>query len=485
MPVADPCWTRVELLRRAAAAGVALAGARLPLVEAAAGAPPATVRSYVSRPDLKPPVVSVLAHEPGATADGLIFIAPLSGPGARGTMLVDDSGSVVYFHPTKPVVALNFRAASYRGEPVLTWWEGKTEHGLGEGTHVILDRSYRVAKRLQAGNGHASDLHEFILTDRDTALVTAWEHVEADLRRYGGKKKGVVVNGIVQELEPATGRVLFEWKSMDHIALAESHAKVGPTFDYFHVNSVQRLADGSYIICARNTWGIYKIDGETGKVIWRLGGKRSDFTMGRGTSFAWQHDARLHDGNLLSLFDDGAAPRVEPQSKGLVLSLDEKRMRAEQHRRYVHSPPALAHALGSTQILPNGNVLIGWGTSPYFTEYTDGGRAVLDATLPHGGQNYRTLRFPWVGAPYFPPAAATTSDAAGNLLHVSWNGATEVAAWQLETGKSSAKLTAERTVPRTRFETTIPVSTRVQYARATALDRHGATLGRTETLALA
>ena len=58
--------------------------------------------------------------------------------------------------------------------------------------------------------------------------------------------------------------------------------------------------------------------------------------MGPGTGFAWQHDARLHPGNVLSLFDDGGDPRVQPQSKALMLHLDVKHMQATLHRRYVH-----------------------------------------------------------------------------------------------------------------------------------------------------
>jgi len=483
----EATWTREHFLRRAAAAGLGLTAAgRLGLDLGAAPAAAASgVHAYTARPDLKPPIVSVLHHEQGETADGLIFMAPLSGPGDRGVMLVDESGNVVYFHPTKPVVALNFRAAGYRGNPVLTWWEGKTQHGLGDGTHVILDQTYRVVRRVPTANGHAADLHEFLITDRNTALVTAWAPAEADLRRFGGRKNGVVVNGMFQELELPSGRVLFEWKSMDHIAIGESHAKVGPQFDYFHINSIERLADGHYLVSARNTWGIYKIDGETGKVIWRLGGKRSDFAMGPGTVFAWQHDARLHPGNLLSLFDDGGAPRVQPQSKALVLSLDVKRMRATLHRRYVHHPPAEAHALGSTQVLPNGNVLVGWGTSPFFSEYTGDGKLVYDATLPKGGQNYRTLRFPWVGKPYFPPTVHVTPHAGGSLLHASWNGATEVTHWQLETGASPTKLAVDQKIPRPRFETEISVPAGVGYARVTPLDAGGAPLYRSAALKLA
>src|SRR5581483_587958 len=380
--------------------------------------------------------------------------------------------------PTRPAVGLNFRAAVYRGKPVLTWWEGKTQEGLGLGTHVVLDSTYRLVQHVHAGNGHASDLHEFLITNRDTALVTAWEPVET--------AQGIVVNGIIQELELPSGRVLFEWKSLDHVPVSESYVTFDRNgrWDYFHVNSVERLVDGHYLVSARNTWCVYKIDGETGSVIWRLGGKRNDFWMGPGTRFAWQHDARLHPGNLLSVFDDGGAPKVQPQSKGLMLHLDVKRLRATLHRRYVHHPPAVAHALGSMQVLPNGNVLVGWGTSPYFTEYTDDGRIVLDATLPRGGQSYRTLRFPWRGEPYYPPRAKATRHAAGHLLHVTWNGATEVAQWQLAYGPSPAAVEPQRTVPRDHFETRIAVPAGARYARATALDAQGRPLGTTKVVPL-
>jgi len=460
--------SRADFLRRAAVAGIGLAAAGRYLDGTAlADSFAPRVHAYETRPDLRPPIVSVLHHVQGATAEGLIFMAPLSGPGERGTLIVDDTGDPIYFHPTRPVVGLNFRAASYRGKPVLTWWEGKTEAGLGHGTHVILDENYRLVKHVKAGNGRAADLHEFIITNRNTALVTAWEPVQA--------QGGTIVNGIVQELELPSGRVLFEWKSLDHIPTTESHTGFDRNgrWDYFHINSVERLLDGHYLVSARNTWGIYKIDGETGAVIWRLGGRKSDFHMGPGTRFAWQHDARLHPGNLLSLFDDGGAPMVQPQSKALLLHLDVKRMQATLHRRYVHHPPAVARALGSTQVLPNGNVLVGWGTSPYFSEHTDGGRVVFDARLPPGGENYRVLRFPWRGQPYYPPVAKARRHAAGHLLHVSWNGATDVAQWQLEYGPTPGEVAPQRAVPRSHFETRIQVPDGAAYARATAMDAKG------------
>jgi hypothetical protein len=473
--------TRGQLLRRAAAGavGFALAGCaeRSPLRRAGAAVAargPAVVHRFHSRPDLTPPVVGVL-RDGGPTAAGLLFLAPSSGPGQRGCLIVDDRGDPVWFHPTVPASAMNLRVAVYRGEPVLTWWEGKSEHGLTDGTHVIVDRSYRTVARLPAGNGRPADMHEFLLTPEGTALVTSYEVVTADLRRAGGSRHGRVVGGIVQELELPGGRVLHEWHSLDHVAVEESHTRVGPRFDYFHVNSIDVAADGNLLVSARNTWAVYKIDRRSGAVIWRLGGRRSDFAMGRGTVFAWQHDPREHaGGRLLSVFDNGGSPRVQPQSKGLVLSLDTRRMEARLHRSYVNRPAMRAHALGSVQLLPNGNALVGWGTEPYLTEYDPAGAAIYEAKLPHGGQNFRTLRFPWSATPAAPPDLVS---AGGRLLYASWNGATEVAAWQLQAGKASGLLAAGPTTPRRGFETPLHAPPGARYATVVALDQAGRELG--------
>jgi hypothetical protein len=348
---------------------------------------------------------------------------------------------------------------------------------------VIADESYRDVARVAAGNGRPADLHEFLITPRGTALVTAWERVPMDLRRIGGLANGVVVGGVVQEIELPSGRVLFEWRSLDHVDVTESYTGITDraAYDYFHVNSIELGADGDYLVSARNTWTIYKIDRETGKIRWRLGGKKSDFAMGPGTRFAWQHDARHHDasGSLISLFDDGAAPKVQPQSKALVLALDHKRMLAGLHRAYAHQPPVLAHALGSTQLLPNGNVLVGWGTAPYVSEYTHDGRLVFDARLPRGGQNYRVLKMPWRGRPAVPPVAAARRRHGVDHLYVSWNGATDVHSWRLEAGPHAGMLRPAGAWRRTGFETELRVPAGAAFAAAVALDGRGRPLGRT------
>jgi hypothetical protein len=435
------------------------------------------VQRFVSRPDLRPPVVGV-GRRSARAATGHLFLAPSSGPGQRGVMILDELGRLVWFRPTSPRTAMNFRAGVYRGEPVLTWWEGKTEHGLGVGEHVIVDSSYRELGRFPAGGGLGSDLHEFLLTPHGTALVLAYEITSADLSSLG-HRRGEVVEGIVQELEIPSARVLFEWRSLEHVSVDESYVGVGPRFDYLHANSVDVDAAGNLLVSARNTSAVYKIDRDSGKVIWRLGGKKSDFVLGKHAAFAKQHDAREHaGGRLITLFDNGAATGTGAQSRGIVLALDHARMRATLVHQYIHQPPCRAHALGSVQLQTNGNALVGWGTAPFFTEYTQDGAVAFDATLPDGGENYRALRFQWSGVPHEPPTLAARPVPTGHLVAASWNGASDVAAWRVQSGPAADKLSEESRVSSQGFETIFHLPSAVRQASVTPLDRRGKPLAK-------
>jgi hypothetical protein len=442
------------------------------------------VQRFVSRPDLHPISVEVV-HPARDVAPGLLFIAPSSGPGDRGVMILDNAGRVVWFHSTSPRTAMNFRAALYKGEPVLTWWEGKSVKGLGVGECVIFDRHYRQIVRFRAGRHRPADLHEFVITSRGTALVTSQEVRRRDLRHLGGGANRPVIGSVIQELTIPSARVLFDWRSLDHVALAESHQGIGPRFDYFHANSIGLTADGNLLVCARNTWAVYKIDRHSGRIIWRLGGKKSDFHMGKGTFFAWQHDARSHEGDrVISIFDNGASPAVERQSRALLIALDHRRKRATLKHAYTHRPRVLAHYTGNMQVLGNDNVLVGWGSAPYFTEYGSDGSVRFDAKIARGGQTYRALRFPWSGRPTTRPTLVAIKGNGSLALYASWNGATDVARWQLMTGASPSSLRPEAAVPKTGFETLLRPFTRRGYAVAVALDGAGRPLGRSAAVRL-
>jgi Arylsulfotransferase (ASST) len=484
----DEPITRARFLRRLSGGALGLAvlagmDAGVEEAEAATVRSPNDVLRFHSRPDLRPARLRVLRS--GTMADDYLFLAPSSGPGQRGPLILDGKGNVVWFHPTRPLTAMNFRPAMFKGEPVLTWWEGRAERGLGRGAYVVMDSTYRVIARVPAA-GRRFDLHEFELTPRGTALVTGHVVLPADLSSVGGPTRGQVIGSVIQEIAIPSARVLFEWRSLDHVPIAESYASyTGHAYDYFHVNSVDVDADGHLLVSARNTWAVYKVHAKTGKVLWRLGGKRSDFRMGAGTRFAWQHDARHHDeGRLISIFDNSAEPPVAPRSRVLVIALDRRNRYAKLVRAYAHPRRLLAGFMGNAQLLPNGNVVVGWGNLPYITEFHRGGGVRFDARLPQGAMNYRAYRYPWIGRPRRAPRLVRRAVSGRRRLYASWNGATQVAAWRLETRSAAVGFTPALTKAKKGFETSFPVPPSGDSAVVVALAADGRVLGRSNVVRL-
>ena len=430
---------------------------------------------FHSRPDLKPPPVRILTPARG-TAPGYVFIAPKKNVAQAGPMIVDNRGRLVWFRPLNTRGVTDFRVQTYRGRPVLTWWRGRPIGSSTNGNYAIVDSSYRPVARLRPGNGLVGDIHEFLITPRDTALMTIFHRVQRGDR--------TIFEGALQELDIATGRVLFEWHSIDHVALDETYERppilASQPYDYFHVNSIDEDTDGNLLVSARNTHAVYKIDRDTGEILWRLGGKRSDFTMGPGTRFAWQHDARRLPDGTVSLFDNEAAPRVGRQSRGIVLRLDLRRMRATLVRSLVHTPPLLAATQGNLQHLPDGHYFVGWGARPYFTEYDAAGRVIFDARFGYRADSYRAYRLPWTGRPGGRPAIAV----AGQDVYASWNGATEIARWQLLAGSAPETLRPSATVPKSGFESRLTAARDASYVAVRALARNGSVLGTSRTLRL-
>jgi hypothetical protein len=305
------------------------------------------------------------------TAPGYILVALKEGAGEHGPMIVDDQGQLVWY--SKYRSARDFKVQRYRGRPVLTWWEGWVVAGHGVGEYVIFDDSYREIARVRAGNGYQGDLHEFLITPQDTALLTAYNPVPADLSAVGGPHYGAAWDGIVQEVDIETGRVLFEWHSLEHVGIEESYVRPpsDPAYphDYFHINSIAVDHDGDLLVSARNTWSVYKVDRKSGKVLWRLGGKKSSFQMGYGTWTAFQHDAHRHQDGTITIFDNGAHPQGHYQSRAILVELDEDKMNATLVRAYTSPQKPLATSQGNAQLLPDGNVFVGWGSEPYISEF--------------------------------------------------------------------------------------------------------------------
>ena len=403
-------------------------------------------------------------------------------PRPDGLLIADDRGRPVYFKQRDPQAKIfDVEVQELDGRSVITYWEGRFAAGWGYGEWVVLDESYREVRRIRAMSGYRADIHDMRITPEGTALVMAYSAVRYDLRRVGGRRNGVVLGNVIQEIDLASGRLLFEWHSLGSVALAETRdrAQRGMPFDYFHINSIDVGPDGDLLISARNTCAVYEIDRTTGAINWRLGGERSDFRMARSARFCRQHDARWYRAGEISIFDNHIdRVRDGGESRAIKLGIDERRKRARLLRGYKHPGELAAANKGGARVLPNGNMIVAWGAVPVITEYTRRGRIVLNARFARATDgSYRVIRADWLGRPATDPDVAAQRGDGRTAVWASWNGATEVARWDVLGGDAPDALAPVGGRERTGFETPISVSGEPAYVAVRALDASGAVLG--------
>lgn len=439
----------------------------------ASGASAELTHTFYSAPRLHPPTVVPVGNDTDP-ASGDMFLdahyAPQNGP-----LILDGAGGLVWFGQlTHGEIASDVRVQEYAHHPVLTYYQGRPGGGIG----LLLNEHYQPIHVVTAGDGYQPQwitMHEFQLTPQGTALVEVHANVPADLRSVGGPRDGVVADSIIQEIDIATDRVVWEWSALGHLPLRDSYATYQHRvpFDAFHLNSIQQLRDGNLLVSFRHLWATFLIDKKNGKVEWELGGKHSSFSVGRGATFEWQHDAQLHSHGLLTVFDNGAGDTVnESQSRALEIALSGRS--AKLLRAYTHAPPTLAGAEGSVQLLPSGNVFVDWGSASAFSEYTSAGRQIFTAHFQGLAHSYRAYRDHWTGEPTSPPSIDVKPAGGDNItVYASWNGATQVARWRVLAGARKTALRPVAEAPKSGFETGIAVHSSSPYIEAQALTAGG------------
>ncbi|GAA0318817.1 arylsulfotransferase family protein [Actinoallomurus spadix] len=470
------------------ALGGAVTSSVLGLTALGAVPPPAVVpdpgtahRALPAAPELR-----ILRHRPGA-APGMILITPQSLPPAPrdGNEILDGQGRPVWF---RPVPARQFttdlRVQRYRGRPVLTWLQGALADGVlsyrsgfaYDGTGYIADTHYRVIATVR----HVADPHELQLTPRNTVLLIGARNLRMDLTPIGGTRNDTVRDGVLKEVDVATGRTLWRWSAADHIPVTENHHPgLRPheprPYDYLHLNSVDEGPDGTLLVSAMNTCAVYKVDRRTGRIIWRLGGRESTFRLGPGVRFCGQHDAHWAGENLIRVFDNGTLTDRHA-SRVAWIRLDPRGRTATLVRQIVQPRRESVAIQGNAQELPNGDTAVGWGSTGRISEFSPGGSRLFDAALPEGVITYRMYRLPWNGRPCTPPAVIPR----GRTVHAVWNGATGVARWRVLTGptRKAAKPVAEAAWNGLDTAITLPgTSASAPYVQVEALDAHGRLLG--------
>ncbi|KAJ5669870.1 hypothetical protein N7462_010940 [Penicillium macrosclerotiorum] len=479
--------------------------------------------------------------------DGKYTILAPRGDSIRhpGPMILDQEGHLVWFKELH--TTYNANVYTYKGERYLTFWVGDDSiRGHGDGIYYMLNSHYEEVYKIKGASGLPADLHEFQITHDDTAVFAVYETRPMDLREVGGPEEGWIYDGVFQEVDVETNELLFQWRASEHFSFneiergregnGESH---DTPWDFFHLNSVDKDWRGNFLISSRYMSCLAYIDGKTGDVIWKLGGKQNSFkdlSDGAATNISWQHHARFHveyDTNTtraISIFDNASRGVGAPEnpSRGLFIMINEEEMTVSVLQEFWNPQMISSQSQGSVQVLENGNVLVGYGYDAAWTEFSADGEALCEVNF--GPQNgfgkghtisYRVFKQDWVGLPLTKPSVALSDTAAA----VSWLGATEVATWVLqgslapetddeteedignitswsEQGPSDGKgkhISDRRianpdaadegyefisAVPKTGFETSISIPPDALYTRLriVALDKTGGFLGATKSL---
>jgi EmrB/QacA subfamily drug resistance transporter len=453
--------------------------------------------SYVSAPTLHPPEIRISKDAPAAQlAPGYIFTAnflDLNEPpiiGQSGPLMLDRHLQPVWFQPVpEKVVAANLSLQIYHGKPALAWWQGKvTNTGATEsGEYVIVDQRYRQVARLKAKDGWVLTLHEIVI-DGEHAWVTANKNVPKDLSKYGGAYNGALIDSAVQEYNLKTGALERNWDALQHIPLSQSQASLptnGFPWDAYHVNSIQLTGKRKFLVSMRDTFAAYLVDISSGQIEWTLGGRDSSFKFGPGANFEWQHDVMLQPDSTVSVFDDhccrltGGGTSVDPTgpSRGLVLKLDQQTRKATLVAQYGNKGGFRSEYMGDTQPQPNGNVFVGWGSEPYFSEYDKSGKLLFEGELPGPNVSYRATLEPWVGLPLSAPAGVARQANGKTFVYASWNGATRLASWRVLAGSGAGSLAPVATHTKEGFETAIEVAQAYPSFQLQALDANGRVIG--------
>ncbi|KAL1691647.1 ASST-domain-containing protein [Schizophyllum commune] len=473
------------------------------------------VQKYVAATDFTPVQLNYQIPLDDSTAaklsPGLLFFAPYGDSVTQtGPLIVKQDGTIVWSGKDYSTSS-SFMVENYQGEDHIILWTGEHEVGYGHGEWHILNSAYEeVATYTAVGlqNDTKCDFHDasysFCSTlqshiyNGETATMTAYVTEQHDLTPYGGPKDGYILNAVVQEINIATKEVVFEWHGLDHVDPSESYTNPLLTgynssapWDYFHLNAIDKDSNGDYLISCRHCHSLLKVDKSSGDIVWRLNGKKSNFTMGKDASFSWQHDGRWRSDNTISLFDNAGTTLRQDRiaSRGLLLSVDTDAMTVELVQEFDPVNKVISRSQGNNQLQPNGNFLVGYGAEPAFEEYDSEGNplwAMQFAVINSDVAAFRTYRFDWHATPSTPPSLSIVGSSGSNrTAYAWWNGATDVATWALfgsveEDGTSSSLVK----VTREDFETAIAFDGWGDYGKYTvvALDGEGKVLGTSEAV---
>ncbi|KAJ5148842.1 hypothetical protein N7448_000420 [Penicillium atrosanguineum] len=475
--------------------------------------------SFVTLPEVYAPRFEIQYHDRNRVGPGYWFVAPygkmipknpITGrrPFHVGPHIYDQNGTLIW---TGSQMVENLRTYDFKtiretdGQIRLSFIVARNRTAI-RGRAIVLNQNYEVEFETSGPDGvEEFDFHEFnVLSGGKSALACVHWTKEMSLADFGrSDEKSSFISAGFYEVDMFTGDILTQWDSSapGNIAIHESvqlgndsSPQEAPGYDYLHINSVDKQADGHYLVSMRFTNTIYLISGIDGKILWRLGGSETDFDQ--DFVFSKQHDARFLESNgthhVISFLNNASddEKNEEPLSSALIVGLETNvsPKRARVISRYNRPDNQLTRLRGNIQQLPNGNVFVGWSDHGYHSEFSSDGEVLMEARflMNYEFATYRAYKSEFIGRPNTPPAliaSVTESLEQGFLttIYASWNGATDIASWDFYAqGGEDYERFLLGTSEKTGFETKFEVKGHFGWISAEAIDHKGHVLGRSK-----
>lgn len=333
--------------------------------------------------------------ESNGPAPGYFFLASkgLTAEGAQQYLaIVDNTGLPVFFR-LMPKPSGSFR----------TFSDGRMAYMQGVPRMLYFMNEFLEVTDTFSTIGYKLDAHDYAVDNKGNVVLMAKENRPVDMSAIveGGDPNATVIDLIIQEFDK-DHNMLLSWNSVDHFEITDANENspyvdfTEQEVDYVHPNSVAIDSDTSILVSSRHMDEITKIHRKSGEIIWRLGGKKNEFTFINDTiGFSHQHSvSRLENGNIL-LFDNGNL-HDSLFSSAVEYTLDEENFTATLVSRYRRDPDTYSNHGACTQRVFNGNTIIGWGTYwPSATEFHPDGSPAIELDFTEHSFSPRIEKFPW------------------------------------------------------------------------------------------
>jgi len=356
----------------------------------------------------QPHIPRFQAVKKDTASHGYYFFSPIEitvdGPkGGFHDVILDQEGNVVYSREYEEgFIAGNLQLHS----------NGRYSYFFDK-KYYILDSLFNPVDTVFCQNGLYTDNHDLLILPNGHYALMGYENVTMDLSHLfifkknnsQGLTNAKVRCGVIQELTPQK-KVVFEWHCKDHYQFEDldtAYADNLYDIDWTHFNSLEMDRDGNYLVSVKHFNEITKVSRTTGKIIWRLGGKKNQFAFLKDSlMFKGQHHVRRTPNRFLSLFDNGSNRGSFHPEAAKEYRLDEKGMNLTLIWSHVN-PAGASKGYGSFQRLPGRNALISYGRNPksklVFNAVYPNGRTFFEVSSNDSVCTYRAANYQKLPAP--------------------------------------------------------------------------------------